>query len=72
MPPAPPTDRPLARGRGATARGRGQGDGITPGPKGVAVQLTGGGVAPVALQLVALTPCTLTVRDVVLTVSIGD
>jgi len=67
-----PNDRPIAPVRAALSRPPGSGDGVTPGPKGVPVQLA----APVSLaslvpslQLVALTPCTLTVRDVVLTVT---
>lgn len=67
-----PNDRPVAPVRVALARVPARGDGVTPGPKGVPVQLTADVVgAPVLLHVVALTPCTLTLRDVVVTVSAG-
>ncbi|MCC6774176.1 MAG: hypothetical protein IT360_23525 [Gemmatimonadaceae bacterium] len=65
-----PNDRPIAPVRIALGRAPGRGDGVTPGPKGVPVQLAAGvAAAPVLLHVVALTPCTLTLRDVVVTVS---
>ncbi|MCC6928092.1 MAG: hypothetical protein IT359_03775 [Gemmatimonadaceae bacterium] len=64
-----PSDRPIAPVRVALGRLPGAGDGVTPTAKGVAVQLTAASESTGTLQLVALTPCTLTVRDVVLTVT---
>jgi len=62
-------DRPIAPVRVALGRVPGAADGVTPSAKGVAVQLTAPSQSNGTLQLVALTPCTLTVRDVVLTVT---
>lgn len=68
-----PNDRPIAPVRAALGRAPGRADGVTPGAKGVVVQRTATQAgAPVGLHVVALTPCTLTLRDVVVTVSAGD
>ena len=65
------TDNPIAPLRLAIAREPTSADGVTPSPKGVAAEL----IAPAAvagnvqLNVVSLTPCTVSVRDVVVTVS---
>jgi len=65
-----PNDRPVAPLRMALGRLPGAGDGVTPGPKGVSVQLTESGPpGPAGLRLVALTAGTVSLRDVVVTVS---
>jgi hypothetical protein len=65
-----PNDRPVAPLRMALGRLPSRADGVTPGPKGVPVQLTDAGPpGPAELRVVALTAGTISVRDVVVTVS---
>jgi hypothetical protein len=65
-----PNDRPVPPVRMALGRLPTRLDGVTPGPKGVPVQLTDGGpLRPAELRVVSLTPGTVTLRDVVVTVS---
>jgi hypothetical protein len=64
-------DHPIAPVRAAIAREPVKQDGVTPSPKGVPVELIApvGAAGTVQLNIVSLTPCTVSVRDVVVTVS---
>jgi hypothetical protein len=65
-----PGDRPIAPFRVALGRTPASTDGVTPSPKGVGVSLAAaGGSSSTDLFVVAVTPCTLSVRDVVVTVN---
>ena len=66
-----PGDRPIAALRAAIAREPTKNDGVTPSPKGVPVELIApaGAAGTVQLNIVSLTPCTVSVRDVIVTVS---
>jgi hypothetical protein len=64
-----PGDHPIAPLRAAMGRMPTPADGVTPSPKGVTVTLTAGSGGTSDLQLVALTPCTVSVRDAIVTVS---
>ena len=64
-------DRPIAPLRVAIAREPTKNDGATPSPKGVPVEFIApaGAAGTVQLNVVSLTPCTVSVRDVIVTVS---
>lgn len=65
-----PNDRPVAPIQIALGRLPSRSDGVTPGPKGVPVQLSATGSSAAAqLRVVSLTAGTISLRDVVVTVS---
>ena len=66
-----PSGAPIAPLRVALSAAPRASHGVTPSPKGVPVELTAGASAPanVEVRIAALTPCTVSVRDVVVTVS---
>jgi hypothetical protein len=66
-----PADRPIAPLRVAIGREPTKNDGVIPSPKGVPVELIApaGAAGTVQLNIVSLTPCTVSVRDVIVTVS---
>jgi hypothetical protein len=65
-----PSDRPIAPVRIALGRLPVSIDGVTPSPKGVAFErLVDNTTTTNQLEIVSLTPCTVTVRDVVVTVT---
>jgi hypothetical protein len=65
-----PGDRPIAPVRIALGRLPGTVDGLTPSPKGVVFErLADSATTTNELEIVSLTPCTVTVRDVVVNVT---
>jgi hypothetical protein len=65
-----PGDRPIAPVRLALGRLPSSIDGVTPSPKGIAFErFTDGATTTNQLEIVSLTPCTVTVQGVVVTVT---
>ena len=63
------SDRPIAPVRAAVSHEPSASDGVTPSPEGVPVVLAVPPQGTAELQIEALTPCTVSVRDVVVTVT---